>query len=534
MKKTFTYLFLFFIGSFTMNAADDAHKKTYDSAEVFFNSKKYEQAIQKYLRLDAALKTNFNIKYKIGVCYLYSASEKQKAIPFLEQAAANSSAAHTGTLEDKTAPFISYNYLGKAYHLNYQFKEAITAFEKYKANVTDAVLVKATEHEIQIAKNAIEIYEIPMGLKIENMGKTVNSPYADFFPLLSADEATMIFTSRRNNSNKPDPKTGMHDEDIYMTTKTGEVWSKPTGIGSPINTPGNEAAVNLSIDGQKLIIYKEENGDGNLYTAQLKGNTWDYPQKLDEFINSKSNETSASLAADGNELYFTSDREGGFGGKDIYMSKKLPNGKWGRAINLGSDINTSYNEETPYIHPDGVTLFYSSEGQKGMGGYDIFFASRVTDTSKWTEPMNMGYPINTPDDDLFFVPTVGNNRAYYSSIKKDGFGNSDLYTIIFSNQKETPLTVYKGTVTGADGIIPAGAGVTVTNKESNEIIGEYSPNSSTGKFLFILNPGGNYNLSYTIDGNEVFSEDLSVPAGSVYSLTNKAVELKPVVLTAKK
>ena len=516
---------------------NDLLRKKYDSAEVFLNSKNYSQALIKYLQIDAELKNNFNIKYKIGVCYLDVSAEK--AIPYFEQASNNITKKYLGTFEDKYPPYELFKLLGQAYHFNYKFTEAAEAYESYRSYLnasSDIASVKETSRQIEICKNAKELSDVPVSVKIENMGANVNSAYADYSPLLSADETTLIFTSTRDNTTgrKIDPKTGKYYEDIYSTTKSENGWSAPSALGSPINTDGNEAAASLSIDGEKLIIYKDENGDGNLYTTHLQGNTWGYPQKLNDFINSKADETNASLSADGSALYFSSNREGGYGGKDIYKSKKLPNGEWGRPVNLGSTVNTVYDEDTPYIHPDGITLFFSSKGHKNMGGYDIFFTMHLSDTSGWMGPMNMGYPINTPVDDLFFVPTVGNKRAYYSSVKKDGFGDRDLYVINFIDQRETPLTVYKGIITSPDGTVPEGAGITVSNTETNDIIGEYSPNASTGKYLFILTPGSTYIISYTIDGDEKKTETIAVSNESAYSLTNRAIELKPVILLNKK
>lgn len=541
MKRLCFFIFTFLISfvSYANKIANEEinNEKKYAEAEALYFAGNYEQALPIYLSLDSSIKESINLKYKIGVCYLNSSIEKDKSIKYLELAASKASVKYTGAIKDKYAPIISYEFLAKAYHLNYQFDEAITNYQKLLNSSTSIDKAKQQEikRQIEICKNGKEISSIPVQIKIDNLGPTINSKYADYSPVFNADESTLIYTSRRKGTtgDKTD-KNGKYHEDIYVSYRTSDGWTTPLGIGPSINSDGNEATVALSIDGQKLVLYKEDNGNANLYTSTLEGNTWSAPKKMNDYINSPYNESGASISADGLNLYFTSNMPGGFGGKDIYRSKKLPNGEWGRPVNMGSTINTPYDEESPYIHPDGFTLFFSSQGHKSIGGHDVFFSSMTSDTGRWSAPLNMGYPVNTTDDDLFFVPTVGNKRAYYSSYKKGGYGDKDIYMISFTGQRETPLTVYKGTLTDADGNVPPFASITITDLESNDIIGDYFANSSTGRYLYILVPGKSYQLSYTIDGEEVMTDKIKVPEASSYGLTNKAIELEKITLPAKK
>ncbi len=512
-------------------------EKKYTVAEAFYVAENFEQALPLYLSIDSVLKESIAIKYKIGICYLNSPIAKEKSIKYLELAAAKASTKYTGAMKDKYAPMNVYEYLAKAYHLNYQFDEAISTYQKLliTASAIDASKITEVKRQIDICKNGKELSSVPIQIKIDNLGPSINTKYPDYSPVFNADESTLIYTSKRKGStgNKQD-KDGNFYEDIYVSYKANEGWTTPLGIGPTINTEGNEATVALSIDGQKLLVKRDDSGDANLYTSTLEGSTWSAPKKMNDYINSTSNESAASISADGTLLYFTSNMPGGMGGKDIYRSKKLPNGEWGRPTNLGTQVNTPFDEEAPYIHPDGFTLFFSSKGHKGMGGYDIFFSSMLSDTGKWSESMNMGYPVNSTDDDIFFVPTVGSKRAYYSSFKKGGYGDEDIYMITFSDQRETPLTVYKGTLLDKDGNVPNFAMITITDLESNDIIGDYSPNSSTGKYLYILTPGKNYQISYTIDGEEMLSKKIKVPDDSSYGITNKAIDLEPIVIPTSK
>jgi outer membrane protein OmpA-like peptidoglycan-associated protein len=251
------------------------------------------------------------------------------------------------------------------------------------------------------------------------------------------------------------------------------------------------------------------------------------PVKLNENINSSKWEGSVSVSADGSVLYFSSEREGGFGGKDIYRSKRLPNGQWGKATNMGPAINTPYDDDAPVIHPDGITLYFSSQGHNSMGGFDIFNTT-LNDSGFWSKPVNLGYPVNTTDDDIFYAPTADNKRAYYSSFRNDGFGEKDIYMITLPEKVEAPLAVYTGEITSLMGGVPEGATITVKDNATGEVVGVYTPNSSTGKYLFILPPGKNYNITYEAEGYLFQSENLDVSDSSSYRLIHKPVELTPL------
>jgi hypothetical protein len=217
----------------------------------------------------------------------------------------------------------------------------------------------------------------------------------------------------------------------FAATKQGSEWSPGKHLQSFYRRSDHESAVSISADGKQMFLFKSDPDGKNLYTSTLKNGTWGTPVKLPEPINSYSHETHCSLSADGSTLFFTSDREGGFGGLDIYMCKKLPDGTWGSARNLGSNINTPLNEETPMIFLDGKTLYFASEGHASMGMFDMFYSYMQPDSS-WIEPVNLGYPINSPTDDLFFVPTIERSQAYYSTSQFDeNLGGMDIYLIEF-------------------------------------------------------------------------------------------------------
>lgn len=374
----------------------------------------------------------------------------------------------------------------------------------------------------------------PVRVKIENMGKAVNSPYGDYSPVLTADQSTMIFTSRRASSTGG--KTydgGRFFEDIYISRYINNEWSVAENIGAPINTEDNEASVGISPDGQEILIYKDDNGDGNIYSTTLNGDAWSAPVKLNSNINSKHWEPSAFISADGRAIYFSSNRPGGFGGRDIYTSMKTENGEWGKAVNMGKLINTEYDEDSPFIHPDGITLFYSSNGNKTMGGFDILYSTLSEDGSKWQESVNVGYPVNSPDDDIFYVVSPDKTKAYYTSFKEGGFGEKDNYVITFLDQKKAPLTLVKGVVKDSYNAVPKDVIITVTDNETEKVVGVYKPNSKTGQYVFILTPGKNYNISYEADGFLFYSENRYITKNTNYYEVYKPVELPPVIVGAK-
>ncbi|MCB0396678.1 MAG: OmpA family protein, partial [Flavobacteriales bacterium] len=245
-------------------------------------------------------------------------------------------------------------------------------------------------------------------------------------------------------------------------------------------------------------------------------------------------ESHAVLSADGQMLYFTSNRPGGLGGKDIYRVRMLPNGQWSLAQNLGPTINTEYDEEGPFIHPDGVTLFFSSQGHKSMGGFDVFSSVYNAENNTWSEPENVGYPINTTDDDVFYVTSPDGRRAYYSSAnKKGGVGEKDIYLLSLSNTEEKELAVVKGVVMTRYGEAPPEGKIILTDLETSEVVGIYKPNSKTGKFLFILPEGGNYDLSFEAEGFMFHSQNLNLPEGTSYKEINTAISLDPIVVGEK-
>ncbi|HET6991557.1 MAG TPA: OmpA family protein, partial [Bacteroidia bacterium] len=483
--------------------------------------------------------SNANLCFKIGVCCLNISSEKHNAENYLFVASNSvSTSYHEGSAKERMAPPSAYYYYGQALHLDNKFDEAIAAFEKYKTYVDPADKKTLDDLTLRIAwcNNGKQMVAFPVNIKVENVGPNINTEYPEYSPVISADEKTLIFTTRRptNTGGQIDPRDGMYFEDIYMSTRSDSgAWGKAVPMGNNINTPGHEATIGLSADGQKLLIYKDDAGDGNIYISSLMGNNWGTPQKLTDNVNSKAWEPSACMSADGNTLYFTSTVAGGFGGRDIYRSVRLPNGEWSKPTNLGPKINTPYDEDAPAILADGMTLYFASNGPKSMGGFDILVSILNPDTG-WSEPMNIGYPVNSTDDDLFFVPTPDDKHAYFSSANSPhGFGEKDICFLTFPEKEEAKLTVLEGEITSIYGGTPENTVITVTDVETGDIVGTYVPNSVTGHYVIVLPPGRNYSISYEATDFLYQSDNVNISDTMAYQVIDRPVELEPLKVGQK-
>jgi outer membrane protein OmpA-like peptidoglycan-associated protein len=370
-----------------------------------------------------------------------------------------------------------------------------------------------------MAKYAKSLKDAPVNIDIIPVTE-VNSSSAEYRPKLNAEETVMYFTSRRavgSNSQKDD--NGEYYEDIYMSEKHHNVWTEPVLVNDVINTQENSSCLYLSPDAQRMYLYMYNTDKtkgplgGKIFESKLEGQKWTEPLYLDNTINSKYRETDASLDIYGNIAFFTSDREGGYGGRDIWMMKKLPSGEWAEAQNLGETVNTEYDEEGPYLHPDGKTLYFSSKGHKVMGGFD-FFKTELRVDGTWSIPENLGYPINTVGDDLFFFPSVNGKRAYFSSYRGDGLGNYDLYRINLVQETESDLAVYKGVVKDSSGNVVKDLVISIFDENRDDKYGIYRPNELTGRFLFILQPGHDYEIVYELN-NITTSDSIVVPSDPV-------------------
>ncbi len=535
MKKSFLLIIVLFLGAQIAKAQLPSGKYSdyFKEGSFLIAEENYDMALKNFLEAYKFDSTSANLNFNIGFCYLNSSMKKGSAEKYLAKAVTGVSKNYrSDDPSEKDAPPLAYFYYGKALHFNYKFDEALAQYNFFETNY---VKDKSTKEDVEFYKAqsvyAKEMVEAPINVKIENMGDSINSSYPDYSPVLSADEATLIYTTRRSTSTGGErtPEGGFFEDIVISYKDENEKWTSPKSIGQFVNTNGHEASINLTPDGQTLIVFRDDAGNGNIYFSTWDGKEWSSLQSFGSDINSKYWESHACLSADYNTLYFVSDRPGGYGGRDIYRCVKLPNGAWSKATNVGPTINTKYDEDGPFIHPDGITLLFASNGHKSMGGFDIFFAT-IEEDKKFSEPINMGYPINTPDDDVFFVTSLDGKRGYFSSAKDGGLGEKDIYKMYIPDAKEKPLALFKGLIVPADGEkLPDDLEVVVTNKETGELVGRYRPKEN-GTFATILAPNKNYNFSYQAKGEEFYNEDIFVTNEVTYQEIKKEINLEPVNL----
>ncbi|HEU5292579.1 MAG TPA: OmpA family protein [Cyclobacteriaceae bacterium] len=325
-------------------------------------------------------------------------------------------------------------WIGLSYQYGLQFDKAIDFYNRYtekfnarpnyqgaKASLAD------TDRRIAECEKGKELVSNPHGYSIVNIGSQVNSEYDDYGPVINEDETELIFTSRRRdgNSNQDVADDNKPYEEIFISRKENGAWAQATALAE-VNSASHESTLALSADGNTLFIYKDENR-GDVYVSEKKGNAWSEPVPLPGLINSSYEENSVTISRDEKTLYFSSNRPGGFGGLDIYSATLDSNGEWTGVKNLGPKINTNGDEDGPFIDHDGKTLYFSSKGLDGMGGFDIF--KSAYDGTEWSAPENMGYPVNTPDNDIFIFLTKDGKRGYYASVREDAIGYDDIYMV---------------------------------------------------------------------------------------------------------
>jgi len=531
------YYFITFALVFTLSTLSgyaQTPQEQYEQAEDLIDDGNFHKALVIYQTLLKDVPNNANLNFKVGFCYLNTATEKVKAIPYLEFAASHISDDYkSGNLFEEQAPIEALFYLGKAYHVNYRFDDAERIFFKLKNELTkdDPEFIKDIDYELASCQVARVLMKTPVDMTVTNLGPEVNSIYSEHSPVISGDEGTLIFTSKREgNTGSRMTDDGQYFEDIYISTFDGKKYSQAKQISTSINTPGHDASIGLSFDGSKLFIYRDDNGDGNIYMSIRTGDDWGVPEKMPSVIDSKYRETHASMSLDQSEIYFTSNRKGGYGGLDIYRVRRLPNGNWSKAQNLGPDINTPYDEEGPYLHPDGTSLYFASKGHNTMGGYDIF-VSYVDENGKWSKPENIGYPINTPDDNIYYVPSVDGRRAYYASYANNSIGNYDIFRIDLSDAHIRNQTVISGTARNKNGVLLANALITITNSD-DDVIGIYTPEPTNGKFLMILPRDKTYHVTIESANFSTYSYDIRVPEFS-YDQSEKVVAFNDIIIEPK-
>ena len=395
-------------------------QEKFREAEYFFISEEYADAVNIYLHIYSEMPENANVAFRIGACYLNISGKKDLAVRYLEAASKNMSARYReGSVRQLAAPYVTMYELARAYRINFNFEKAKEAFLQYKTTLlpNDFENINFIDQEIRACDFARTFISNPISFTEENIGKPFNDENSNFNPLLSADGKTFVYM------------TALKFYDAIMFSRLqNNRWSDPVNIYPDLQIDGKISISCLSKDGTTLFFSIYDGDNSNIYYSTFNGSTWSAAVMLNRNINTIYWESHAFLSEDELSLIFASDRPGGFGGLDLYISTKA-NNDWGPAINLGPNINTPFNEDRPFFTNNDKTLIFCSQGHENMGGYDLFRSDKSNEN--WGKPINMGYPLNTPDDDTYFMP-IGDGKSGYVFKEKEsgGFGGNDIYKII--------------------------------------------------------------------------------------------------------
>jgi len=516
--KLFKSLFLILFVSGISFAQDESFKELFNQSRTFLIAEEFEEALPILMKMDKLKPHNSNTMSSIGYCLLKTTYRKKEAIPYFEEILKdykNLTPYYDATNSKlKKAPVEVLQWAGQAYHYDYQFDEAIEKYKEYKDLIdpNNTETMDKINRDIRLTRNAQSLKKHPVAINLVKLN-ALNTEHSEYRPKINGDESIMYFTSRRPNTD------GSTFEDIFISEKVNNEWSTPVRLDDDVNSASHDACLYISPDGQYMIIYRtslEENNEGGIYETSLNGNTWSEPKLMTADLNSDYWETDAFVSADGKTLYYTSDKPGGVGGRDLWIMKKLPTGEWAKVQNIGNVLNTEYDEQAPFLHPDGKTLYFSSKGHNTMGGFDVF-KSEMQEDGSWSAPINIGYPINTTGDDVFYYPTNNGKSAYFSSFREGGSGEQDLYMIELPGADMKTLAVYKGLAKYTNDDIITDLDIIIFDSQKIEK-GNYKPNSTTGKFLFILQPGETYTVDYELKDLKL-TDTIEVPSkGGVYNI----------------
>jgi outer membrane protein OmpA-like peptidoglycan-associated protein len=501
INKIFIFLAVVFYLSIPVYSQDEKAIKRGDN---YFNAGNIYAAKDAYEDAYEIKKDNPYSNLQLAKCYI----EISRPLKALEHA---NNAVKLSPKPTSEMLFI----LARALQLDHQFDKAIEYYQKSDIGGTNRRVTSKTIKECEFGK---KYKASPSEAKITNAGPLVNTEHNEYLPYITADRSKLFFTSRRPGSTGgKKAEDGLLFEDIYMCYNKGGAWDAPQNVSS-LNTDGHDACVGISEDGQTMFVYKGTNG-GDLCMSELKGKNWSKPEPLP--FNTIGFESTASLSPDGRTLYFVYAGSSA-GNRDIYVCSRTFSGTWSKPRKL--EVSTEYDEDSPFIHPDGKTLYFSSKGHSSMGGYDIFKSTKTG--TGWSTPENLGYPINTAGDEIYFVLAADGKVGFYSSDKEGGLGKQDIYSIRMPVQEKEPeLELLTGTVKDAVTGKSMEADITITDNITKEIISKVKSNSDDGKYIVAIPCGKNYGIAIEKKGHLFHSENVNIPCTQGFKEIKKEIKL---------
>ncbi len=519
----------------------------------------YRMALQDYLAAHERVPANASLNYRIGLCYLYT-DHKAKALSYLESAYEEDSL---------VAQDIHYR-LGQAHQYRYEFKEALVHYRKFlqgPGQVAETPMGKAVRKRIRECESGLRVVRDTLPAEIHNLGGEINSAWDDYKVVISPQGDRMLFTSRRpwGKEQLPNRLDAKYEEDIYLSKAEGGVWGTATRLSKPLNTRYNDAALAFSPDGRTLFLYHGKKGGGDILMSTRKKGEWKKPRRPPWKINSRWQESAVWVAPDSSTVYFVSNNKRlSHGGKDIFVIRRDAEGHWSRPQPLDTTVNTPWDEESPWVTPDGKTLYFSSQGHNSMGGFDVF-RSHLRDDGTWSPAENLGVPLNTPDDDLFYHPSpVDSLVAYVAGIREESLGLMDIYQVrwiplalrdtivprvLRIKQEEAVPPPALNTLTLAAPVVPiiprkelivtgsitdkitgepVMASIDIIDIEKNEVTGKTMSSKSTGRYVIRRKNRDPFGVEINAPGYMFLLDMIEFPASDTVTVVRRDFRLNKI------
>ena len=480
MKKLLSISIIFLLSASLLAQQKTSGEETFKDAEFFFSSGEYEEALYLFLQLTRDYPDNNNFHFRAGMSFLELPGKERESIPYFEKAVQNTTLKYKDKdFQIRQAPHHAWFYLGNAYRINNQLDKALESYEKFMdiRNFESTYNLRIVENEIAACQRAKIIQDSPVQLEKQNLGQEINSSSHNFQPVVNKDETVMVFMQRQR----------FYDAIMYSIKENGQ-WTKPINITPQIGSDGEMVPTGISPDGKELLLVRkisEDNGD--IYYSRLEGTFWSKATDLGKTINTIKNEDHASFSCDGSYIIFSSDRRGGYGKLDLYITKRLNDNTLDQPQNMGNTINTEEDETSAYLAMNDKLLYFSSSGHFNMGGFDIFFSEK-TDNG-WSEPVNIGFPLNTTGDNRFYQPVNKGNTGYANFFnQKENLKEEDIYRIEITPQSKIQLPEAKK--------LDKSFSLEVVDKETNKIF-KIHYNRATDEFTIENGEDINLEIKYS-------------------------------------
>ncbi|WP_242922688.1 OmpA family protein [Pontibacter liquoris] len=494
-------LLLLMVCLFASAAAAQNTRKLIRTGNKYFEKENYREATPYYEKALAKDPKNAKALFFAGIGYM--SFDKEKASEYLYRAQRQKPNV------DKDMEY----WLARVDHINYRFDSAIDHFQKYQKTIKQRDLERQQEVAmlIQHAKNAQKEVANPKDVFVRNLGETINSAYSEHSPVISSDFNYLLFTSRSQNvTGGKEARDGEFFEDVFETGRTGEdEWEKPRTVPGALNSAGHDASIQLFDNDTKMLLYRSENNGDIMVAERQADGTWGTPQSIGANINSPDFESDAYITPDGKTLFFSTSHYSENGDLDIYVAKRNVKGTgWQTPKSLGATINTPYDDDSPYLAADG-TLFFASRGHNTIGGYDIFSAKYDSVARKWARPVNLGSPINTPDDDTYYRLAPDGSYAYLSSYRIGGYGEKDIYTISYIR----PATIKGQVFSQQDSTVIPGVELVFNGLQADKRPISYRDvtRPDSGAYSVLVLSGRKYQVQVTKDNQLITTTEIELP-----------------------